>query len=212
MTPFEALYGYSPPQVDFGQFLWSHNPEVNDLVQEKQRTTKLLKENLENAQQRMKMFADKKRSERVFEVGDYIYLKLQPYRQTSVEIRQNMKLAPRFYRPYLIEKKIGQVTYQLKLPPQYMIHPVFHVSLLKKKIGSKYTSSTELPQVDKQGDIRTYPLSVLERRIYRKGNVMGVDLLVNWVNLPEDYTTWEDFDSHMARFSDFDLCGQGSTQ
>ena len=83
----------------------------------------------------MKYFADQKRTERIFEVGDSVFLKLQPYRQQSVAIRRCLKLSARFYGPCQIEAKVGPVAYHLKLPTGARIHPVFHVLLLKKKIG-----------------------------------------------------------------------------
>lgn len=65
-----------------------------------------------------------------------VYLKLQPYRQASVSMR-NMKLAPKFYGLYKIMKKVGKVAYKLELPSTSRVHPTFHVSQLKKHIGLK---------------------------------------------------------------------------
>lgn len=58
---------------------------------------KVLKENLDKAQNRMKVNADKKRTEREFNVGDWVFLKLQPYRQTSVAVRKSLKPTSKFY-------------------------------------------------------------------------------------------------------------------
>ncbi|KAE8690574.1 hypothetical protein F3Y22_tig00110894pilonHSYRG00006 [Hibiscus syriacus] len=63
---------------------------------------------------------------REFQEGDEVYLKLQPYRQTSLALMKNLKLAARFFGPYKIQKRIGQVTYKLELPPESKSHPVFH--------------------------------------------------------------------------------------
>lgn len=52
----------------------------------------------------MKVYADKRRSKRHFEVGDWV---LQPYRQMSLVVRHNMKLSTKFYGPYKVLKKIG---------------------------------------------------------------------------------------------------------
>lgn len=86
------------------------------------------------AQQRMKAQADKCITEREFQVGDAVFLKLQPYVQSMVASRSNQKLSFRFYGPYTILERIGKVTYRLDLPASAKIHPVVHVSQLKKQI------------------------------------------------------------------------------
>ena len=82
-TPFEALYGYTPPQLSIGPLLETVVQAAEDVVMHRQQFLHLLKDNLATAQARMKFFADKRRNEREFAVGDWLYLKLQPYRQTS---------------------------------------------------------------------------------------------------------------------------------
>lgn len=69
----------------------------------------LLQDNLCKAQERMKYYADKRRSNRTFQVGDMVYLKLQPYRQTYVPLRKHLKLSSKYYGPYKILSKIGLV-------------------------------------------------------------------------------------------------------
>jgi hypothetical protein len=92
----------------------------------------LLKENLHKACNGMKVQANKNRTERVFLVGDWVYLRLQPYRHTSLASRTNLKLSHRFFGPFQILKKIGIVAYKLALPEAAHLHPIFHVSCLKK--------------------------------------------------------------------------------
>ena len=64
----------------------------------------------------MKSNADKHRSLREFAVGDIVYLKLQPYMQSSVAPRANHKLSFKFYGSYPIIEKINAVAYKLQLP------------------------------------------------------------------------------------------------
>lgn len=79
----------------------------------------------------MKIHADQKRSFREFKVGDQVYLKLQPYIQTSIAPRANHKLSFKFYGPFPITKKINAVAYKLQLSSHATVHPVFHVSQLR---------------------------------------------------------------------------------
>jgi len=65
-------------------------------------------------------------------VGDLALVKLQPYMQHSIALRKNQKLGMHFFGPFEVVEREGQVAYKLKLPEVANIHPVFHISLLKK--------------------------------------------------------------------------------
>jgi hypothetical protein len=101
----------------------------------------LVRQQLLRAQQRMKLQADKRRSERSFQVGDMVYLKLQPYVQAYLAPRAHQKLSYRYFGPYKILSRIGDVTYKLDLSASSSVHPVFHVSLLKSAPSTKYPLS-----------------------------------------------------------------------
>jgi hypothetical protein len=88
-----------------------------------------------------------------FEVGDLVYLRLQPYRKASIKRSGVEKLKPHFYGPYRVSIKVGVVAYELELPPGSKIHNVFHVSCLKKEVGQHVTTNEELPLVDEEGQI-----------------------------------------------------------
>ncbi|KAL4312283.1 hypothetical protein GQ457_01G050680 [Hibiscus cannabinus] len=138
----------------------------------------------------MKKQADKKRSDREFVVGEWVYLKLQPYRQQTVQSRKCQKLAPKWFGPFLIVGKVGKVAYKLQLPSGSKVHPIFHVSQLKKHIGSALYQSG-LPIVGSDGTINKEPMKILDRRIGKKGNKSVTEVLVEWSNsFPED-ATWE---------------------
>lgn len=68
-------------------------------------------------------------------MGDWVYLKLHLYKQASAALRKNLKLCPRFFSPYKVVQKAGTIAYKLLLPEEILTHHVFHVSLLKKKVG-----------------------------------------------------------------------------
>jgi hypothetical protein len=89
----------------------------------------------------MKRQGDKTRTEREFAVGELVYLKLQPYVQSSVARRSDNKLSFKFFGPFRVEACVGSVAYKLKLPTSVSIHPVFHVSQLKKTVGSQVVAA-----------------------------------------------------------------------
>lgn len=130
-SPFEALYGYTPKHFGIEAIEMVQNIDLSSWVQDRQVMNSLIKQHLTRSKLRMKRQADKKRSERKFEVGDMVFVKLQPYIQSSLSPRSNQKLAFKFFGPYEILQRVGQVAYQLKLPASSSIHPVFHVSQLK---------------------------------------------------------------------------------
>ena len=82
------------------------------------------------ARSRYKSYADKRRRELEFNVGDFVYLKVSSLHGT-VRFHVKGKVAPRFVGPYKICKRIGKLAYKLELPEELMgVHPVFHVSQL----------------------------------------------------------------------------------
>lgn len=99
----------------------------------------------------MKKYTDLRRSERKLEIGQQVYLRLQPYRQNSVVIRRALKLSPLFYGPFTIIRKVGEVAYELDLLATTRIHPVFQVSQLKPKLGSTNFAITKLHSIDLNG-------------------------------------------------------------
>jgi hypothetical protein len=102
----------------------------------------LIRMHLERVQLRMKKQADKGRSERPFDVGYMVFLKLQPYVQSSVTRRAHHKLSFKFFGPFRVLEHLGAVAYRLELPPSSSVHPVFHVLQLKRSPGSQVVSSS----------------------------------------------------------------------
>ncbi|KAJ4745598.1 polyprotein [Rhynchospora pubera] len=199
-TPFKALYGYDPPVLGLGSAPKSSIESVNEVLRERQQMLVNLKLQLMRAQERMKKFADAKRSERHFNTGDWVYLKLQPYRQISVSGCQNSKLNPKFYGPYEIIQKVGQVAYKLNLPPNSSIHPVIHVSQLKARVGSGQAVAPTLPIISNTTSLVKEPEAILARRLIKRHNAPVPQILVQWRNYPPEEASWEDFDWVKGRF------------
>jgi len=191
LTPFEAVYGYAPPSLLSYVLGTSANLAVDSQLKDRTTIINLLKEHLQQAQNRMKVQADKHRTEREFQVGDWVYLILQPYRQKSVAMRKNLKLSPRFFGPFKILQRIGLVAYKLDLPPSSQIHPVFHVSCLKLKLGQHITPLPTLPPVSLAGEIKPEPEAVISRRMIKKGARAVTEVLVRWKGATVEDDSWE---------------------
>jgi hypothetical protein len=108
-----------------------------------------------------------------------VFLKLQPYVQSSLARRANNKLSFKFFGSFKILQKIGQVAYKLELPPQATIHPVFHVSQLKSSVGSQQISPLVI------SDLQAYqvPVKVLQWR-WTDGLHPSEQGLVQWSHMP----------------------------
>ena len=134
---------------------------------------------------------DSKQRDIEFNDDNLVFLKLHPYRQQIVFKRASQKLAHRFYGPFVIEKRNGKVANQLQLLAGSRIHPVFHVSLLKKKIGDSSASCPTLPPLNDDGAIIIEPEEIIDTRWIKKGGNFFEESLVKWKCLPIEYATWE---------------------
>ncbi|KZV43626.1 transposon Ty3-G Gag-Pol polyprotein [Dorcoceras hygrometricum] len=164
MTPFEAVYGRKPPVITRFLPCESKVAAVARELGDRDEVLRQLRYNLERAQQRMAKHANLHRRNVTFEVGDRVFLKLRPHRQQSICSRVFQKLAPKFYGPFVVVQRVGEVAYKLQLPVGSRIHPVFHVSQRKKAVG-KNTVTQNLPVGLEQDLTFNYePLRVIAHR------------------------------------------------
>lgn len=200
-SPFQALYGHEP---NFGAIpeLDQDNSPTDGFLAERANQLAILKTNLEAAQARMKANTDKHRVEREFQVGETVLLRLQPYAQASVVNRPYPKLAYKFFGPHPVLERIGKVAYRLELPPNSMIHNVFHVSQLKEYKPDYTPVFRELPTMPPLDITDTEPELILDRKLVKKGNVPVPQVLIKWKKLPAEAATWEDWEILKKRFPD----------
>jgi hypothetical protein len=152
----------------------------------------MVRESLKVAQSRQKSYADKRRRDLSFEVGDFVYLKVSPMRGTC-RFKVKGKLAPRYVRPFKIVDCRGEVAYQLELPPQLSdVHDVFHMSQLKKCLR---VLEEQLPmeELDVRVDL-TYserPVKILDTTERVTRNKVIKMCKVQWSHHTEYEATWE---------------------
>ncbi|KAL4562417.1 hypothetical protein LXL04_034620 [Taraxacum kok-saghyz] len=204
-TPFEVVYGRPPPTIlRFVPGEVQCEAVTQDLI-DRDEAIRQLKYHLSKAQERMKHSADKHRRDESFEIGDQVFLKLRPHRQQSVARRINQKLSARYYGPFTITSKIGTVAYKLQLPEESRIHPVFHVSLLKRAVGTNQVEPT-LPvdlEMDR-ADLPT-PKTCLAVRDSTQNGETTRQWLIQWDSESPDNATWEDAVHIQHQFPDFKL-------
>ncbi|GKD97737.1 retrotransposable element Tf2 [Tanacetum coccineum] len=145
-------------------------------LQARERAIDMLKFHIKRAHDRMKKYVDLKRSEREFDVGMWVYFKLQPHRQVTLKQESQNKLSPKYYGPFMITAKVGAVAYRL-----------------------------ELPNGSQGGLLTVEPELILDRRIGKLNNREVGYVLVKWVGHTEEDATWELVEDLIKRFPDFSI-------
>ena len=131
-SPFFMNYGFNPRFPFLVQRTASTEtstvPAAEAVVKTIQQTTQQAIHNLRRAQQQQSRYANKKRREDEFKVGEQVYLSTEKLNVTSGV----SKLNPKFIGPFPIIKVINPVSVQLQLPSHFKIHNSFHVSCVKR--------------------------------------------------------------------------------
>ncbi|KAL0560774.1 hypothetical protein IC582_001187 [Cucumis melo] len=202
MTPFQVVYGRKPPPLlSYGTQV-TPNVTLDEQLKERDEMILSLRENLRLAQEQMKKYADKRRRDIEYKVGDLVFLKIRPYRQLSLRRKRNEKLSAKYFRPYKILERIGPVAYKLELPKSALIHPVFHVSQLKKLVGEHTDIQPTIQQLDENFVWKTHPVEALD---YRRNKVGEWEVMIRWDGLSIHETTWEPYVDVADKYPDFHL-------
>ncbi|GJY45049.1 putative reverse transcriptase domain-containing protein [Tanacetum coccineum] len=198
---FEALYGRkcrSPimwAEVGEGQLI---GPE---LVQETTEKISQIKDRLKAARDRQKSYADKRRKPLEFSVGDYVLLKVSPWKGV-VRFGKKGKLTPRFVGPFEIIEKVGLVAYQLDLPEEFNgVHDTFHVSNLKNCLADP-TLQVPLDEirVDVKLNFMEEPVKILEREFKKLKRSRIAIVKVRWNSKRGPEFTWEREDQMKLKY------------
>nr|KYP75814.1 Retrotransposable element Tf2 [Cajanus cajan] len=199
-SPFEVLYGRKPPLMPPILPEDTSNAAVQSELATRAAILHKLESNLKKAQETMKKWADKSRRELHFAVGDWVYIRLRPRRQTSVTATHSVKLMKRFFGPFKISRKIGSVAYEVELPPSARIHNVFHVSLLRPHKGPLPSPPLSLPPVIEDNHPILEPAAILDWKWDNSSSPPAVLVLVHWQGLPLEEATWEPWTILQSQF------------
>ncbi|KAG8500109.1 hypothetical protein CXB51_003598 [Gossypium anomalum] len=192
MAPYEALYGRKCRTLLYWTELNERKIHGVDLIRETEEKVKVIRDSLKVASYRQKSYADLKRKEIEFQVGDNVFLKVSPWKKV-LRFGRKGKLSPRFIGPYEIIERIGPVAYRLALPPELdRIHNVFQVSMLRRYRSdpSHVISPTEVEiQPDMTYSEEPFKILARETKELRNKQINLVKLL--WQKHGIEEMTWE---------------------
>ncbi|KAL0537247.1 hypothetical protein IC582_026222 [Cucumis melo] len=201
MAPFEALYG----KCCRSPVCWGEVGEQRlmgpELVQSTNEAIQKIRSRMHTAQSRQKSYADVRRKDLEFEVGDKVFLKVAPMRGVLRFARRG-KLSPRFVGPFEILERIGPVAYRLALPPSLStVHDVFHVSMLRKYVSDpSHVVDYEPLEIDENLSYVEQPVEVLAREVKTLRNKQIPLVKVLWRNHRVEEATWEREEDMRSRY------------
>ena len=192
MAPFEALYGRKCRTPVCWDEVGERKLVGPELVQITLEKVKVIRDNLKKARDRQKCFADNRRRDLQFEIGDRVFLEISPWKGV-LRFGKRDKLRPRYIGPYEIVSKVGPVAYRLKLPPELSrIHDTFHVSMLRKHIPDLSHVLREQPvQLKENLTYEETPVQIVDsKELVLRSKVIPL-VKVLWKNHDREAATWE---------------------
>ena len=149
-------------------------------------------DSVKEAQDRQKSYADSRRTDLQFEIGDKVFLKVSPSKGIT-RFGVKGKLRPRFFGPYEVLERIGQVAYRLALPPNLgNVHNVFHVSQLRKYMfDPKHVIYQEEVIMNPNLSYVEKPEAILDRKEQHLRNKTITSVKVLWKHHGLEEATWE---------------------
>ncbi|KAK5819090.1 hypothetical protein PVK06_024049 [Gossypium arboreum] len=200
MAPYEALYGCKCRTPLFWTELTEGKIFGVDLIKDAEQKVRVIRESLKAALDRQKSYADLKRKDIEYQVGDKVFLKVSPWKKV-LRFGRKGKLSPRFIGPYEVSERVGPVAYRLILPPELeKIHNVFHVSMLRR-YRSDPTHVITPSEVEVQPNLsyEEEPVRILMREVKELHNKKIPLVKVLWHKHGIEEATWELEDSMKER-------------
>ena len=166
--------------------------EGPELIRETYEKVPIIQERMRTAFSRQKSYADPRRRDVQFGVGDHIFFKISPMKGV-MRFGKKGKLTPRYIGPFEILDRVGNVSHRLSLPPNFgHVHPVFHISMLRKYVPHpSYILQTQEIEVHKDLSYEEVPLAIVDRQIRKLRNKEIAMVKVQWWNHEVEECTWE---------------------
>ncbi|KAA3466689.1 reverse transcriptase [Gossypium australe] len=208
MAPYEALYGRKCRTALYWTELGENKIHGVGLIKETERKVKVIRDNLNVVSNHQKSYADLKRKDIKFEVGDKVFLKVSPWKKI-LRFGRKGKLSLRFIGPYEIIERIGPVGYRLILPLELeKIHNLLHVSVLQRYRSDP--SHVIVPtEVEIQSDLSysEESIRILAREIKELRNKKISLVKVLWHKYRVEEATWEPEDVMREQYPNlFTVC------
>eukprot|EP00253_Pinus_taeda_P032322 PITA_32322 len=192
MSPFEVRYGRECKILINWNNLEDKLVLGPKMLANMEQVVKKFRQNLKVAQVRQKVYVDKKKTYREFQVGDHVYLRVKP-RKSTLHWGGCAKLAPYYCGPFQILERIKPVAYKLALPGHIQVHYVFHVSLLKKYMyDPRHVIDWHNVQVEPDKEMLLEPLRILEQREMMLQRRDITQVKVQWKYFSPKEAIWED--------------------
>ncbi|GAU38281.1 hypothetical protein TSUD_119620 [Trifolium subterraneum] len=192
MAPFEALYGRRCRTP----LCWYESSEKvvlgPEMIRQTTEKVKMIQEKMKVSQDRQKSYYDRKKRAVEFQEGEHVFLRVTPMTGVGRALKSK-KLTSRFIGPYQILKRIGDVAYQIALPPRLSnLHDVFHVSQLRKYISDQsHVIESDDVQVRENLTVETAPLRIADREVKHLRNKDITTVKVIWGGPAGEHATWE---------------------
>ena len=192
MAPYEALYGRKCRTPVCWTELNEHKVIGPDIVKDTKKKVQVIRKRLKVASDRQKSYADLKRRDIAYEVGDKFFLKVSPWR-TILQFGKKGKLSPRFIGSYQVLERIGPVAYRLVLPPELAkLHNVLHVSMLRRYLSDEsHILSVQDVQVQASFSYDEEPKAILAREVKQLRNKQVPLVKVLWKHHGREEATWK---------------------
>ena len=161
-------------------------------MQEAVEKVKLIRERMTLAQSRQKSYADHRRKDLEFQVGDFVILKISPVKGV-MRFGKKGKLSPRYVGPFQILRRIGRTAYKLALPPSMdKVHHVFHVSMLRKYLyDESHIMEPQTVDIGRDLSYSEQPVAIVDRETMKLQSRWIPSVRVVWQHHKEQEATWE---------------------